>query len=203
MRGWGGRVAAPMGCALALMLLLGCAGAPPGAAEQEGAQAASAGEVPDTVRADSAPIPAGSGEAQDSLTFTERVVVFVLGTPEELEAMRARHGEEDFHVVADDAMWYRATAYEYLEQRGVPVETIRGRRPLYFLVDGEIRRFDLPDESAFDVVVLYDTNREPCIIAPVEVDFLAEGYFDGTRAADEMGRCRSSAGGGMEGKGDA
>mgnify|MGYP003576203163 CR=1 FL=1 len=90
--------------------------------------------------------------------------------------MQGELSEEDAAVVGDDFMWYRAMAYEQLEKLGVPVTTITGRRPLSFIVDGVARSFDLSSQTTLDVVVLYDTNREPLIIAPIDIEQADEYY---------------------------
>jgi hypothetical protein len=180
-RGLGGRFGLPKLGVVAL-LLLGCGGgAPPDivdqAADVEGAPREMAAEGASLVMSTSAPAD-GGGEVPDSLTFAERVMVFVTGTAEDIDEMRASHDEDDFYIAADDANWYRATAIEFLEERQLPIRYIEGRRPLYFVVAGEARLYDLSEVSTLDVVILYDTDREPCILTPVDVPF-AEAYFTG------------------------
>jgi hypothetical protein len=96
-------------------------------------------------------------------TVDRRLVVFVEASQAELEAVRAQYAEEDFGVVADDLMFYRSTAIEYLEERDYPLLRIEGRRPLRFRVSGSSRS-------------LYEPDREPRVIAPNEVE-LATDYF--------------------------
>lgn len=190
MKRLGIRFTAPAVCTpLLLGLLLGCGGAPPAGAEQESAAEAVPPEASSALQGDPAPAPVSGGEAPDSLMFSERVVVFLEGTAEDIKAVRGEHDEEDFHVTADDAMYYRASAHEYLEQHRLPVKTIQGRRPLYFLVGGMVRRIDLSAASTLDVIVLYDKDREPCIVAPINV-YVAEGYFGGARGEDEVEGCK-------------
>lgn len=124
-----------------------------------------------------------SALAADTL-FTERVVVVVNRTADDIDAMRVHLDEEDFYTAADDANWYWAEAMTFLEERQYPVRQIEGRHPLYFMVAGEVRRYDLAEVELLDFFVMYDTDREPCILAAVDVSF-AESYFTGV--ASEYG----------------
>jgi hypothetical protein len=109
-------------------------------------------------------------------TISRRIVVFVEASDADLEAMRDRYSEEDFAVVADDLMFYRSTAIEYLEERHYPLLRIEGRRPLRFRVSGESRLLDLSDSQLPDLIVLYEPEREPRVISPNEVE-LTTNYF--------------------------
>jgi hypothetical protein len=108
--------------------------------------------------------------------YARRVVVFVTASAAELEALRGTVSEEDFAVIADDAMYYRATAYEFLEQHGFPVVSLEGRRPLAFRVGTATRRYDFADVAWLDFVVLYEPAREPRVLATNEVETALE-YF--------------------------
>lgn len=110
-------------------------------------------------------------------TFAERIVLYVEATPDELAAARTQMGEEDFSVMADDLMWYRATAYEFLEKNGLPVRTVTGKRPLTFVLNGEKKEFDFAGHTTLDVVILYETNREPQGVAPIDLQEAARAYF--------------------------
>lgn len=99
--------------------------------------------------------------------FDEPVIVFMTASDSALDAVRAGMDEDDFYAMADDLMWYRATASEFLEQQGVPVISLSGRRPLHFLVDGEPRRFEFAELTTLDAVVLYRPGQEPMAIAPI------------------------------------
>jgi hypothetical protein len=80
--------------------------------------------------------------------------------------------------MADDLMFYRAGAYEYLQQRGLPIRTLNGRRLLQFMVQGTMRRLDVSDVPFLDVIVLYETGRQPKVIAPVDIGEAAEYFQD-------------------------
>ncbi len=89
---------------------------------------------------------------------------------------RGQYSEDDFAVVAEDMMYYRATAYDYLEQRGVEVVRTEGRVQPRFEVEGEPRTFDFSDEPYMDLIVLYEPGMLPLAIAPVDIGRVAE-YF--------------------------
>lgn len=109
--------------------------------------------------------------------FGERTVVLMYADSAQLEEMRAGYTEEELATVGDDMMWYRAEAARWFEERGIPVVWLEGRRPLSFLVDGEYREFDFSAHETIDVVVLYDRNREPVAVAPIDAPAESESYF--------------------------
>jgi hypothetical protein len=112
----------------------------------------------------------------DSATFAQRVVVFMEAASEDIERARAGVSEEDFAVIADDLMFYRSAAYEYLEKKQLPVVRWTGRRVVTFMADGRARQYDFSDWPTLDVIVLFDPGREPQAIAPADLH-LVDAYF--------------------------
>jgi hypothetical protein len=104
-----------------------------------------------------------------------RIVIYIEATPVELEEVRAGVSE-DFSVIADDLMYYRSMAWEYLE--GLPYDRVRiaGRRPISFLVSGVPRMFDFAEIELLDVVIAYEPGQQPRVIAPNAVESVLE-YF--------------------------
>jgi hypothetical protein len=152
--------------------------------------ACSRGERP-TPRTEAVPAPdsienaandAGSVSQPDERmldsTISSRLVIFVEASDAEIEAMRGQYSEEEFGIVADDLMFYRSTAMEYLEQREYPLLRIEGRRPLRFQVAGMSRDLDLANSELLDLIVLYEPGSEPRVIAPNEVELTVD-YFGG------------------------
>ena len=123
-----------------------------------------------------------SAVVTDTTTFTERVVVFMEATPEQIEKARGTMSAEDFAVMADDLMFYRSSAYDWLKAQKLPVKTFSGRRSLDFFVQGTIRRLDVADVPFLDVIVLYDAGREPRVIAPVDIAEATEYFQDLNKA---------------------
>ena len=127
--------------------------------------------------------------AKDSATssnvISTRTVFFVEASPADLDSLRKQYSEEDYAVVADDGMYYRATAYEYLEKLNLKITRVEGRRPLVFRVNGQPRTYDLRDVEWMDVIVVYDTDREPRLIAPVDVQMAAEYFGIPTSTTEE------------------
>jgi hypothetical protein len=114
----------------------------------------------------------------DTTTFTDRVVVFMEATSDQIEKARGTLSAEDFAVMADDLMFYRSSAYDWLKAQQIPVKTFSGRRSLDFFVRGTIRRLDVTDVPFLDVIVLYDAGREPRVIAPIDIAEAAEYFQD-------------------------
>jgi len=132
----------------------------------------------DTVPAAAQDSAVVAAETTDTVaTFAERIVIYVAATPDELAAVKAQMSEEDYFTMADDLMWYRATAHEFLEENGLPVRTVTGKRPLTFVVNGEKKEFDFSGHTTLDVVILYETNREPQGVAPVDLQDAAASYY--------------------------
>jgi len=109
--------------------------------------------------------------------YDERVAVLLLADSADIERLRAENSEDDFSVIADDLMWYRAEAIDWLETRGVPTVTVTRRDTLRFLVRGRVREFDYSSDPLLDLVVLYDHDRPPVALATVDVATEGERYF--------------------------
>ena len=107
-------------------------------------------------------------------------LIKVLATSDQIVAARSEGmSEEDFAVIADDLMFYRATAIEYLEKHGYPLLQLEGRRPLRFRVGNVARTYDFADVQLFDFIVAYEPGREPRVMAPNEVENVAAYFGDG------------------------
>jgi hypothetical protein len=99
-----------------------------------------------------------------------RAVVFMEGTAEQIQATRVGRSDDDFAVIADDLMFYRAVAHERLAEAGAPVHRLAGRRPLAFVVDGVARTYDFAEVETLDLIVVYVPGAEPRAFATLEVD---------------------------------
>ena len=120
---------------------------------------------------------AGPIAADDVNAFDSTTAVLLLADSAHLEGIRAQYGEEEYAVVADDMMWYRAEAITWLEDRGIALTVIEGRPDVRFRVAGVMRPFDLQGNPTADVVVLYERDREPIALAPIDVSTEAADYF--------------------------
>src|SRR6185369_15675925 len=115
------------------------------------------GERPSTQAAaplDSAATSSGAAKSSDSVPAAavdlgkpvqQPVVIYVEATPAEIGAARGNTSESDFQVIADDLMFYRASAIEYLEKHKITFTRATGHRPLVFLVKGAPRTYDFKD----------------------------------------------------------
>lgn len=108
--------------------------------------------------------------------YADRVAIYMEATTAELDSARARLPEADFYVMADDLMFYRSSAYDYLERSGVRVVRLTGRRPLSFEVNGATRTYGFEGFEPLDAIVLFEPGREPRVIAPVDLHVVDE-YF--------------------------
>ena len=116
-------------------------------------------------------------EVDDTPVFEERVAVYLLPDSAMHDSVRASYSEDDYAVIGDDMMWYRAEAADWLEQNGIRTVFLEGRPTIAFVVDGVTRAFDFSAEPTLDVVVLYQPGQAPLALAPVDVTMRAPGYF--------------------------
>lgn len=127
--------------------------------------------------------PAGDEADGGAVPFDAPVVVYLEAGRRELERAASGRDAEEFSVMADDLMFYRASAISVLERQPVRLVRLEGRQPLRFVVDGEARAYDFPEHTTLDLVVLYAPGREPRPVTPVELAAdpdLATRYFRGT-----------------------
>ena len=115
-------------------------------------------------------------ESNEPQAYSQRTVFYMEATNDQITAKRDSMPEPDFLILADDLMFYRASAHEFLEQHALPVKRIDGRQPIRLMVYGTPKDFDFDYIETLDLIVLYDANREPRAIAPNEVDAALE-YF--------------------------
>ncbi len=108
-----------------------------------------------------------------ALPLEAPVAVHLVAYPETISAERARAEEagtlDDFFVAADDHNWYRAEALEFLDAQGIPVHARPRNAELWFLVEGEPRRFRWEGIHPWDLFVVLLPGSEPEALAPVEV----------------------------------
>jgi hypothetical protein len=110
---------------------------------------------------------AGARASGEVPYFSAPVVLVISPDAEERASLEQRLGE-DFYVVADDAMWYRANAYQLLDSLGIPtVEARRGEAE--FQVEGSRRLFRWSDFEGRWFLVLYDGVNEPRITYDVDL----------------------------------
>lgn len=135
-----------------------------------------AGPAPDTA-------PAADEADGGAVPFDAPVVVYMAAGRRAMERAGSAMDAEAFSVMADDLMFYRASAISVLERQPVRLVRIEGRRPLRFVVDGQARAYDFPDHTTLDLVVLYAPGREPRAVPPIELAAdpdLAARYFQAT-----------------------
>ena len=130
--------------------------------------------------------PAAEEADGETVPFAAPVAVYMAAGRRDMERAGAGMGAEAFSVMADDLMFYRASAISVLEREPVRLVRIEGRRPLRFVVDGEARAYDFPEQTSLDLVVLYAPGRAPRAVPPIELaadpDLVAR-WFQATTSA--------------------
>ena len=142
-------------------------------------RADSAAAVPNTP-----PSSGPSAETSSATPFTKPTVIYVEATEAEIEGARKGVSEEDFAVIADDLMFYRSSAVEWLEAWHIPFTRLTGRRPIQFTVNGVPESIDFKDITTLDFIVVYRPNEKPRVFAPNEIDGV-RAYWQSESAASD------------------
>ena len=115
--------------------------------------------------------PADStGDIDPASVIDRPIVLYIEATTAELEAARKDTPGDDFAVIADDLMFYRSSAIEYLERERIRFQRVEGRRPLQFLVNGSPTTETFSGIELFDFVVVYDGHNRPRVVPPNEIE---------------------------------
>jgi hypothetical protein len=99
--------------------------------------------------------------------YSEPIVLLLSPDSAEVSRLQQELGD-DFFVVADDAMWYRAEAVAWLDSLQIPHVEV-GRGTARFLVDGRSRRVSWEDAAQTWFSVVYDGKAEPKISSDVDL----------------------------------
>jgi hypothetical protein len=113
------------------------------------------------------------------------LLIFVEASAREIEAARAGAEPDDFAVMADDLMFYRASARERLEAAGVQITRVAGRRPLWFAAADESRAYDFAELPTLDLIVVHVPGSDPVPFATLDVERAVELYRSGGRHGGE------------------
>jgi hypothetical protein len=98
-------------------------------------------------------------------------------TPAEIDERRSEYvDEQDYYVMTDDLMWYRAEARTFLETQEFAEFVAREKGPLSFSINGQVRRYEFDDVELLDFIVAYRPGAEPLILAPVDVHEIADFF---------------------------
>ena len=109
--------------------------------------------------------------------YSAPIVLFVSPDSAEIDRLQRAMGE-DFFVVADDAMWYRAAAYEFLDSLGITHAEVR-RGSARFLIDGRPRDVGWEDVDRDWFLVVYDGRAAPAIASDVDIREAVSGISAG------------------------
>jgi hypothetical protein len=132
-----------------------------------------------------------SAAAPDEAAVTTATIIYMEATLAEIEEHRSSYDDEqDYYVMTDDLMWYRAEARAFLETQEFAEFVSRERGPVEFRINGQVRRFEFDDVELLDIIVAYRPGAEPLILAPVDVYEIADYFAPAdsvTTAADTAG----------------
>lgn len=116
--------------------------------------------------------------AQDStvcpLVHEQAVVVFIDPTEEEIEKMKKEVGEDDFYAIADDILYYRYNAQEYLKELGFPFCFTKEEKHKFIMADNKKLSFEKKCNDWS--LVLWNGKEEPICASAVDI-LLHEQYL--------------------------
>lgn len=104
----------------------------------------------------------------ESRTYATPIVLFVQPNSDEVRQLRQEIGNDQFYVVADDAMWYQAAARELLDSLGIAHADVR-RGGARFMVGGRSKRFSWRNVDRTWFLVVYDGHTQPSIAASIDM----------------------------------
>jgi hypothetical protein len=145
-----------------------------------------------------APVPPAdtSAPVPDEAAVTTPTIIYMEATPADIDERRSTYAnEQDYYVMTDDLMWYRAEARVFLETQEYAEFVSRERGPLSFRINGHVRRYEFDDVELLDVIVAYRPGAEPLILAPVDVHEITDYFAPAdsvTTATDTAGAVTSS-----------
>lgn len=135
--------------------------------------------------------PADTAPAPDEATVTTATIIYMEATPAEIDERRSKYADEqDYYVMTDDLMWYRAEARAFLEMQEFAEFVARERGPIEFRINAQVRRLEFDDVELLDIIVAYRPGAEPLVLAPVDVHEIADYFAPAdsvTTAADTAG----------------
>jgi hypothetical protein len=99
--------------------------------------------------------------------FSTPIVLFVSPDSIELQRLQQELGT-DFYVVADDAMWYRASAYEMLDSLGI-AHAAAPPGSARFLVGGQPAVVSWDSVAPGWFTLVYDGETEPRITYDIDI----------------------------------
>ncbi len=120
--------------------------------------------------------------AEDTLEVKGKSAVFFMFSEEELDEMKEELGE-DFLTAADDAGFYRAESYAYLQGEGVEIFSTENRYALFKKDNGEEVTIDKKAIDANWNVVLFDGKQDPKTVPVIEIQKEGSAYFKSTTDA--------------------
>lgn len=168
---------------LILAVCYGCEGRDAKVGSTAGTRDSAGGAIPLRDSSNISDSPSSSARARRELseaelagTITRAAVIYVEASDEELNRFRQPSGDStDAQVSADDLMFYRSSATQYLQQQKVPFTRISGRRTLTFRVDGEPREYTFSEVELSDFIIVYDGRSAPKILAPNDLGSVPDG----------------------------
>lgn len=145
-----------------------------------------------------APVPPAdtSVPAPDEAAVTTPTIIYMEATPAEIDERRTAYDDEqDYYVMTDDLMWYRAEARAFLETQEFAEFVSREKGPVSFGINGQVRRYDFEDVQLLDFIVAYRPGAEPLILAPIDAHQIADFFAPGDSVTPAIS---ATAGGGLE-----
>ena len=126
---------------------------------------------------------AGCGPPSQSVPsadYSEPIVLFVTPDSAEIHRLQQQLGD-DFFVVADDAMWYRAAAIQLLDSLNIRHVDV-GRGAAHFRVGGMPKLVSWEDTDRVWFNIVYDGNSEPIVSHDIDIAEAVANFWTGAQS---------------------
>jgi len=122
--------------------------------------------------------PLGAEENRECPSHHEGpIAIFIDPTDEEIELMKRENGEDDFYTIADDSLYYKWEAVEFLKKRNVPYCFTRNEGH-EFTGKGNIRKYSIKRKCADWCLILWNGRNEPVWVSAVDI-IIYDNYLKG------------------------
>ena len=112
----------------------------------------------------------------DTLKIAKPCVVFYQPDSLRIQKMKQAHQGDDFYIIADDAMWYKTQARDYLTQEGMKFIDANKKFISFQMEKGSKTIYTDSLEAAWGLI-MFDGIRPPLTTSLVDVHIDFKLYF--------------------------
>ena len=109
-------------------------------------------------------------ETDHSIEVSEPCAVYFSPSPNDLDSLKRKVGEEDFYVIMDDNMWYTSESYTFFSAKGIPTLEAEEKKVRFHLSNGQTKEYSSADEAVKWNIVLFDGKSAVSIISAIDAE---------------------------------